>query len=138
MRFSTRSLTAWDSMASSLSVVKVAHSGFWPVSSVFRYEIRYLGIGDHLLSVLVSPCLNSALASGFAAQLERPRLRDQLGAPRITSKHFLSTRLAADQLSPRLAASPLNSNFNACGSSAASQLENHAPLSMRSMNRWNR
>src|ERR1700675_4176544 len=44
MRFSTRSLMAWASMASSLSTVKAAHSGFWPVSSVFRYEIRYLGI----------------------------------------------------------------------------------------------
>src|ERR1700693_5858173 len=44
MRLSTRSLTACVSMASSLSTVKAAHSGFWPVSSVFRYEIRYLGI----------------------------------------------------------------------------------------------
>ena len=44
MRFSTRSLTACASRESSLSQVKAAHSGFWPVSSVFRYEIRYFGM----------------------------------------------------------------------------------------------
>src|SRR5438552_10484694 len=70
IRFSTRSLTAWDSIESSLSVVKVAHSGFWPVSSVLRYEIRYFGIGDHLLSVLVSPCSTQPSPRGFATQLE--------------------------------------------------------------------
>src|ERR1700693_5738552 len=44
MRLSTRSLMAWPSMASSFSQVKAAHSGFCPVSSVFRYEMRYFGI----------------------------------------------------------------------------------------------
>src|SRR6266511_3706171 len=46
MRFSTRSLTACASRESSLSQVKAAHSGFWPVSWVFRYEIRYFGMGS--------------------------------------------------------------------------------------------
>src|SRR5213593_534457 len=46
MRFSTRSLTACASRESSLSQVKAAHSGFWPVYSVFRYEIRYFGMGS--------------------------------------------------------------------------------------------
>ena len=36
MRFTTRSLTACASIDSSLSVVNTAHSGFCPVSSVFR------------------------------------------------------------------------------------------------------
>src|SRR6266571_1362616 len=44
MRLSTRSLMAWASMARSFSQVNAAHSGFCPVSSVFRYETRYFGI----------------------------------------------------------------------------------------------
>ena len=36
MRFTTRSLTACASIDSSLTVVNTAHSGFCPVSSVFR------------------------------------------------------------------------------------------------------
>src|SRR5262245_27683947 len=48
MRFCTRSFTAWASMLSSLSVVKTAHSGFCPASSVLRYAIKYLGIGGSL------------------------------------------------------------------------------------------
>src|SRR6185369_4756999 len=45
IRLSTRSRTACASRESSLWVVKDVHSGFWPTPSVFRYEIRYLGIG---------------------------------------------------------------------------------------------
>src|SRR3989442_6845944 len=44
MRRSTRSRIAWASRDVSLVVVNDVHSGFWPVPSVFRYEIRYLGM----------------------------------------------------------------------------------------------
>src|SRR5712692_9551024 len=44
MRFSTRSLTASASRLSSVSVVKIAQSGFCPVSSIFRYAIKYFGM----------------------------------------------------------------------------------------------
>src|SRR3989440_7833952 len=44
IRRSTRSRMAWASRAVSLVVVNDVHSGFWPTPSVFRYEIRYLGM----------------------------------------------------------------------------------------------
>src|SRR6185436_803674 len=44
MRLFTRSRTAVASIETSLAVVNEAHSGFCPVVSVFRYEIRYLGM----------------------------------------------------------------------------------------------
>src|SRR5262249_18627880 len=44
MRRSTRSRIAWASSEFSLCVVNDVHSGFWPPPSVFRYEIRYLGM----------------------------------------------------------------------------------------------
>src|SRR4030095_9762112 len=44
MRLFTRSRTAVASIERSLAVVNEAHSGFCPVVSVFRYEIRYLGM----------------------------------------------------------------------------------------------
>src|SRR5712692_1847758 len=50
MRLSTRSRTAWASSEASLSVVKDVHSGLLPASSVLRYEIRYFGIDESLLS----------------------------------------------------------------------------------------
>src|SRR4029453_2198097 len=44
MRRSTRSRSACGSGAVSFWVVNEVHSGFWPPPSVFRYEIRYLGM----------------------------------------------------------------------------------------------
>src|SRR5215468_12570948 len=44
IRRSTRSRIAWASSDASLCVVNDVHSGFWPPPSVFRYEIRYLGM----------------------------------------------------------------------------------------------
>src|SRR5215813_2105825 len=44
MRRSTRSRIAWASSEFSLCVVNDVHSGFWPPPSVFRYEIKYLGM----------------------------------------------------------------------------------------------
>src|SRR2546425_7996675 len=46
MRLSTRSRTACVSSDTSLWVVNEAQSGFWPVPSVLRYEIKYVGIGE--------------------------------------------------------------------------------------------
>src|SRR5262252_1864368 len=44
IRRSTRSRIACASSDVSLCVVNDVHSGFWPPPSVFRYEIKYLGI----------------------------------------------------------------------------------------------
>src|SRR3970282_1051715 len=73
MRLTTRSLTACASMASSLSTVKAAHSGFWPVSSVLRYEIRYLGIGS--ASSLCAHQLNEPLEEVVGVVRPRRGLR---------------------------------------------------------------
>ena len=71
------------------------------------------------------------LAQGGGVPARRPDGADDARAPSHLSHFSLSPRLAADSLSSRLRAAPFSSNCHACGSSAASQLENQVSPRLR-------